>query len=187
MLFKKTLQKELKKLEKKYDSVELKKLPEYRLKVLDIRKQFKDISDYDYDIGTSKIINENKDKSEKEVAELNIMLKYNKITPTDYCIKKYDALNLPWYHIEYNYDPEKIEDIDQVPIEVEYNKTFIKLLKEKKYIGDSDEEVIDDWLKTVYQNQLDIEDINDMLDKGTTTTIKTPVSHTNKDGVKIIG
>ena len=80
MIFSKTtLQKELKKLDKEYNTEDLKKLPEYKLKVIELNKKYNNISDYEYELEKTKVLNREKTDKELKVMELDLMLKYKRI------------------------------------------------------------------------------------------------------------
>lgn len=185
-IFKTTLQKELKKLDKEYNTDDLKKLPEYKLKVLEANKKYNNISDYEYELETTKILNKDKSEKELKVLELDLMLKYKKIEPVEYCKTKYDILEKPWYTYTMNCDEEN--NYEEPRVEMIYNKTFIKVLKEKGYFGDSDEEVIESYLKQLYASQLG-DEITDFIEDQETekTTIRTAIRTDIGDNKTIVG
>jgi hypothetical protein len=157
-LFKPTLEKELKKLDKKYPTPDLKKLSEYKIKQLEINKQFNNITDCEYEIAINNILNKDKGDIELKVQELDILLKYRQISGIEYCKKKNDFLGKPWAAFRTNFDENA--NIDNPEIEVVYNKCFVEKLRNQGLPGDSDEEVVDQWLKYFFIAQLEQEDLS---------------------------
>lgn len=141
-----------------YDTDELKKLKEYKIKKLEIDKKYNNISDMDYELGLLKLNINNKSDDDIKIEELDVLLKYNKITNIDYCIKKNDILKKPWVAIKSNYDEK--ENPDNMEIEVVYNKTFIENMRKRGLPGDTDEEIAEQWLKLFMIANLDDDDIS---------------------------
>lgn len=141
----------------KYNTMEKKKLPLYKLSFLDLQKQYNLIDEYEYEIETSHIINENKPETEIKIADLEIMLKYNKINEIEYYKEKNDILGKPWVAIKTNYDENN--NPDNLEIEVVYNKTFIKNMKRKGYSGE-EEDIVEQWLKLFFMANLEEEDFS---------------------------
>ena len=180
-----TLQKELKKLDKEYNTEDLKKLPEYKLKVIELNKKYNNISDYEYELEKLKVLNREKTDKELKVMELDLMLKYKRIDPVEYCKKKYDILEKPWYSYTMNCDEEN--GYEEPRVEMVYNQTFIKVLKDKGYFGDSDEEVIESYLKQLYASQIKDEITDYIDDQEEQTHIKTPIRADIGNNRKIVG
>lgn len=146
-----------------YDTDDLKKLKEYRIKKLQIDKKYSKISDFDYDLELSKLNIDNKSDDDLKIEELDILLKYNKINNLDYCIKKNDILKKPWVAIKTNYDEDN--DPDNLQIEVVHNKTFIERMRQKGLPGDTDEDVVEQWLKLFMVANLDTDDLSLLEDE----------------------
>lgn len=144
-------------LSMKYNTAELKKLPDYKLKFLNLQKEYGIIDDYTYDVDTIKILNENKTKEELEIALIDNELKHGKIDKLEHIKRVNDAKNKPWVAIKTNYD----EDIDEdnMEIEVVYNQTFIKNMRKKGLPGDTDEEIAEQWLKLFLISNLEEDDL----------------------------
>lgn len=138
-----------------YDTEDLKKLKEYRIKKLEIDKKYNKISDMDYDIELCHLNINNKSENDVKIEELEILLKYNKINGVEFCKQKNDILGKPWVAIKTN--PE-ISDDDDLEIEVAYNKTFIKKMKSRGLPGDTDDEIAEQWLKLFFMANLDDDD-----------------------------
>lgn len=144
-------------LSMEYGTAELKKLPTYKLKFLDLEKKYGIIDDYTYDVETTKVLYENKSKEELEVALIENDYKHEKIDKLEYIKRSNDAKGKSWVAIHTNYDEEN--DEDNMEIEVVYNKTFIEHMRKKGLPGDTDEEIAEQWLKLFLISNLDEDDI----------------------------
>ena len=162
-----------------YDTEELQKLPEYRIKKLDIDKKYNLIDDFQYEIELNTINHFNKPQSEKELAELEIYLKYKKISGIEYCKKKNDILGKPWVAIKTNYD-EKV-DPDNMEIEVVYNKKFIESMRAKGLPGETDEDIAEQWLKLFFIANLEEEDLSMINDEYSSSEDKQYLRKTKLD------
>ena len=144
-------------LSKRYNSEEMKKLPQYKLSFLKLQNDYGIIDNYTYDIETTKILMEDKTKEEKDIALLNIERKYDKIDNLEYTKRFNDAKGKSWVAIHTDYDADS--DEDNMELEVVYNKTFIKNMRKKGLPGDSDEEIAEQWLKLFLIANLDEDDL----------------------------
>lgn len=162
-----------------YNTEELQKLPEYRIKKLDIDKKYNLIDDFQYEIELNTINHFNKPQSEKELAELEIYLKYKKISGIEYCKKKNDILGKPWVAIKTNYD-EKV-DPDNMEIEVVYNKKFIESMRAKGLPGETDEDIAEQWLKLFFIANLEEEDLSMINDEYSSSEDKQYLRKTKLD------
>lgn len=144
-------------LSMKYNTPELKKLPDYKLKFLNLQKEYGIIDDYTYDVDTIKILNENKSKEELEIALLDNELKHGKIDKIEHIKRVQDAKGKSWVAIHTDYDEN--DDEDNMQIEVVYNQTFIKNMRKKGLPGDTDEEIAEQWLKLFLIANLDEDDL----------------------------
>ena len=97
------------------------------------------------------------------MSELDIYLKYDKISNLDYCKKKNDILGKPWVAIKTNYDEKA--DPDNMEIEVAYNKTFIENMRAKGLPGDTDEDIAEQWLKLFFIANLEEDDLKMINDE----------------------
>lgn len=148
-----------------YDTEELKKLKEYKLKKLNIDKKYNCIDNFQYELELNNINFENKTESEIKLNELEIYLKYEKITGVEYCKQKNDILGKPWVAIKTNYDEES--DPDNMEVEVVYNNKFIENMRAKGLPGQTDEEVAEQWLKLFFIANLEEDDIKMINDEYT--------------------
>lgn len=147
-----------------YNTDELRKLKEYRIKKLELDKKYNKISDMDYELELAKLNIYGKSDTDVSIDELDVLLKYNKITNIEYCIRKNDILKKPWVAIKTDYD--ETNDPDNLEIEVAYNKTFIEKMRKKGLPGDTDEEIAEQWLKLFMISNLDDDDFS-MIDENT--------------------
>lgn len=122
---------------------------EYDYALNDLNKKYNKIDAYDYEVNKinikySKINNDKKLLKERDIALLQLKLKYNKIDKLDYEKEYNELLENPWcvYNIEYN---PSIND-DEMNVSVLYNSYFIKRLKKLGYDGDSDDDIIENWI-----------------------------------------
>lgn len=132
---------------KKYNTLEKKQLPMYKLSFLELQKQYNLIDDYTYEIETHKVINSNLLHKDFMLKELEINKKYNKVSEIEYVKQKNDILRKPFVAIHTNYDEQV--DPNNMEIEVVYNNTFIDKMKKKGYVG-TDEEIAEQWLKLFF-------------------------------------
>lgn len=146
-----------------YDTPDLQKLPECKIKKLEIDKKYNCIDDFQYELELNNINQENKSEQEKQLSELEIYLKYEKIDGLEYCKKKNDILGKPWVAIKTNYDEKS--DPDNMEIEVAYNKTFIENMRAKGLPGDTDEEIAEQWLKLFFIANLEEDDLKMINDE----------------------
>lgn len=146
-----------------YDTPELQKLPQCKIRKLDIDKKYGCIDDYQYEIELNNLNIDNKSKAEILANEYDIMLKYNKISKLEYYKQKNDVLGKPWVAIK-TINEDKM-DLDNIEIEVAYNKTFIKNMRAKGISGDTDDEVAGEWLKLFFISNLDEDDIQSLSEE----------------------
>lgn len=140
------------KLEAKYHSPSMKEMDEYKLQLLDIRQKYNQIDDYNYELQKFNIIHSNYDDIEKKKNEIKLQYKYKIIDELTYNKQINDIQGKPWVAIHINnMDDDNVEDLQ---IEVEHNNTFIKNLVSKGYTGNSEEELVEQWLQMFYLNSL---------------------------------
>lgn len=144
-------------LDLEYDSLELKKLNEYKIKKIEIDKKYNKIDDYEYEIQLSRIKNNQKPLKEQELNELEINYKFNKINEIEYYKTKNDLLEKPWVALKTKYDEN--DNPDNIELEVIYNKQFIKNLKKQGLPGETDDEVAAQWLNLFLISNLDSDDL----------------------------
>lgn len=119
----------------------------YYKKKLKIQKEHGAITDEEYDRQFNTITNKN-DEYVYKLEELAIDYKYNHISKHAYLKQKNELLGLPYvYVVDSTYDPEN--GISVFDIELDYNATFIKLLREEGFSGINDDEVIDEWFTKI--------------------------------------
>lgn len=140
-----------------YNTEEKRKLPLYKLSFLDLQRKYNIIDDFTYSLETTKVLTEDKTEEERKIAELDILVKYNKINSIDYYKQKNDLLKKPWVAIKTNYDEDY--NPDNLEVEVVYNKTFIEKMKKKGFPGETDEEIVDQWLNAFFVSNIDENDL----------------------------
>lgn len=150
----------IKKLNKRFPTNEMKQLDEYKLNKLKIDNKYNKISDYDYEIKCSEILNTHKSPVKQKTDILNIKKKYKKISDIDYLKEVNDINGKEWFQVY-----TKIDDNDEeMSFMVEYNDTFLNNLSQKGFIGTPDE-MVDKWLRLWFVSMLDESDINDIMEK----------------------
>lgn len=137
---------------KKYNTLEKKKLPMYKLSFLELQKEYNLIDDYTYEIESNKIINYQLKQKDFLLKELEINKKYEKISEIEYIKQKNDILRKPFVAIKTNYDENT--DPNNMELEVVYNKTFIETMKRKGYVG-TDEDIAEQWMKLFFMANFD--------------------------------
>lgn len=168
----------------KYNTTELKKLPDYKLKFLNLQKKYHIIDDYTYDVDSINVLFENKSKEELNCALIENDLKHKKIDKLEYNKRINDAKGKSWVAIHTDYDEEA--DEDNMQIEVVYNQTFIKNMRKKGLPGDTDEEIAEQWLKLFLIANLDEDDLA-LLDESDDENEKKPYIERKKiEGKTII-
>ena len=171
-------------LSSQYGTYELKQLPQYKLKFLDLQKKYNIIDSYTYDIETTKILFSEKSREDLDCALLDIELKYEKIDKLEWIKRTNDAKGKSWVAIHTNYDEEN--DEDNMEIEVVYNKTFIEHMRKKGLPGDTDEEIAEQWLKLFLISNLDEDDIAMLSEDDEEETKKTYIDRKKVKGKTII-
>lgn len=143
--------KEMKKLNSEYNSDILRELKAYKLKKLEINHNYKKINDYEYE--KEKILDEDIDETKKQLLLLEIERKYKKISEIEYHKEYNDIKKNPWAVYNIKYDENK--DPDNIAIEVIYNNCFIEKLKKLGYTGNSEDDIVSDWLtQSLVENSL---------------------------------
>ena len=171
-------------LSSQYGTHELKQLPQYKLKFLDLQKNYGIIDTYTYDVESSKILYAEKPKEELDCALLDIELKHGKIDKLEWTKRTNDAKGKSWVAIHTNYGEEN--DEDNMEIEVVYNQTFIKNMRKKGLPGDTDEEIAEQWLKLFLISNLDEDDLALLSDEDEEEKKKSYVERKKVKGKTII-
>jgi hypothetical protein len=110
---------------------------------------------YELDVELAKINHDDPDQVKK--ALLDVELKYEKLTQTEYEKQKATLLNEPWVSMpKISWDPI---NKNKTFFELDYNDHFIKYLRDHDYVG-SDDEVLNKWLNDICISV--IEEINDL-------------------------
>ena len=141
---------ELESLELRFYTPELKETDEYKLTRLDILKRYNRISDVEYEEQSFDILNKNKSVSEKKIASLEIQYRHGDIDQITFECEKAQVEGKGIGFVCLRYDAQI--DPDNAWFEVRFNKLFIKKLREKGFVGDDDNDVADNWMKTEFLN-----------------------------------
>jgi hypothetical protein len=92
----------------------------------------------------------------RDLALLEVEYRHNKLTKTDYEKQCATLKNEPWIAIvDSGFDPE--QGIDGVFFEFDWNKAWIEFLKINGYIGNTDEQIVDDWFSDVCRSYVNPE------------------------------
>lgn len=179
-MFKKTYEKELKKLDKKYpykDSKEYKELLvelDFKYNKIDEYTKFKKLIEIEY----------TDNEKDKELKLVELDKKYNKIDVLEYEKRINDINHNPWAKIHFNYN--ETDDPGNIQTEIIYNDYFIKKLEEQGYSGTSNEDIVQSWLKQVFAANIDASDLN--MNDVEPIKQKEYVKHSNIiKGKKIVG
>lgn len=170
-------------LSMRYNSNELKQLPDYKLKFLNLQKKYNIIDDYTYDVDSTKVLLNNKSKEELDCALIEIDYKHKKIDQLEYTKRINDAKGKSWVAIHTDYD-ENVDE-DNMQIEVVYNQTFIKNMRKKGLPGDTDDEIAEQWLKLFLIANLDEDDLA-LVDEEDDDEKKTYIERKKIEGKTII-
>lgn len=145
-----------------YDSDSLKMLPEYEMKLLELKHNYHKIDDYTFDCEKEKILLKNSDKTELKLKLLEISYNHKKIDELEYNKEKNDILGKPWAVFKMSYD-ENIDN-NNADIEIVYNKCFIDKLQKMGYTGNSEDDIVEAWLSQVFAENIRSGDfISDMV------------------------
>jgi len=124
-------------------------------KKLDLMLSANNISEYDYARQT--VILTTKDLEAREIAMLDVDLKYEKISQLEYDRKKANLLKEPWVSMpKIHWDPL---GINRTYFELDYNDFFLDHLRSNGYEGEEDD-IINQWLNDICISIT--EEINDM-------------------------
>lgn len=130
---------------------------EYELKVLELRKKYGNIDDYNYECEKEILMYNQKDLTELNLKLLDIKKKHNEISELDYQKEKNTILKKPWAVFKMTYDEHT--DSENAGIEVVYNEFFIDRLKKMGYTGLSEDDVVEAWLNQVFASNINVGDI----------------------------
>lgn len=137
-------------LDLQYDSEELKKTDEYKLKKLKLQESYGDITPYDYALQSSAILNKNKPIAERKIEQLRIQLRFEQIEQSDFEVKKAQIEGRPLALVRLVYDKET--NPEEGYFDVKFNKLFVELLRKRGYVGETDDDVVDEWVNLQYKS-----------------------------------
>ena len=153
-IFKKTYEKELAKLKKKYllesadEYKELKVELDFKYNKIDEYTKFKKLIEIEY----------KKDDKEKLIKLAALDKKYGKIDDLEYEKRMNDIEKNPWAKIHFSYDEKN--DPGNMQTEIVYNDYFIKKLQKQGYSGTNNDEIIQSWLSQVFASNIEPGDLD---------------------------
>jgi hypothetical protein len=113
-------------------------------KKLELMLSSNNISPYDY--ARQIVILQTKESDAREIAMLDVDLKYEKISQLEYDRKKANILKEPWVSMPViNWDPNISQ---RTYFQLDYNEYFLEFLKANGYEGDEDT-IINRWLNDI--------------------------------------
>ena len=148
-------EKEVEELEARFNSDELRMCDEYQLNKLRIEKEYGKISDFDYDMRAAEILYKNASEKERNIAFLDVQRKHGVIDKQDYINKTKEINGEPYAAIKFEY--ENNGDGGMLVTSI-YNKPFVELLKKLHYEGNTDEELVDGWVRVKLANIIQSDD-----------------------------
>lgn len=121
------------------------------LEILELKKKYNEISDFDYELRRAELVFESKEKIEEEKNE--IMFKYKKISETEYERNLANIRKEPWIKIVSEFLFE-INNSPKLGFKFEWNEYFIKYLESNGYKGFSEESIVEKWFNDVVKNNI---------------------------------
>ncbi len=148
----------------------------WRNKLLGLSGQSYKLAEAEYyydgeDLERKKIELSSDSESEKEIKFLKLALNANRITKVEFTKERANILEEPWVNVvSVGFDKDSVQDGF---FELDWNPWFIKTLEES-FQGDSEENLVNQWLQAVCQNIAleDMEDLPVTKDKKTTIVDK---------------
>lgn len=171
-------------LNKEYNTETLKKTKEYRLKLLDIKLEYDNITQYDFDMEKTRILGEDKQPIDLEIDLLTMKYHHKKIDWIEYCKQKNDIQGKPWVAIRSNDDMEA--NPDAIQIELVHNNEFINYCKRLGIQGDSDDEISENYLKWFFISNIDDDDLSLLTQSEETEVNDEYVKNTKLNGNIIV-
>ena len=148
-------EKETEELEMRFNSDELRKTDEYQLNKIRIEKEYGKLSDLEYDMRAAEILYKNSSEKERSIAYLDVQRKHGLIDKQDYINKTKEINGEPYAAIKFEY--ENNGDGGMLVISI-YNKRFVELLKKLHYEGNTEEELVDGWVRVKLANLIQSDD-----------------------------
>ena len=119
------------------------------------------------DLEKIKINMANTTQAEKDLGLLDIEFKANRMSEFQYTKQKANILKKPWVNVlSVGFEEGKVQD---GYFELDWNEWFIEILEKGDFRGNTEEDLVNDWLQTVCQNialeDMAIDDIPEPKDK----------------------
>lgn len=137
-------EKETEELNLRFGTEELRQTDEYLLNKLRIEKDYGKVSQYDYDMRSAEILYKNASPTDRNIALLDVQRKNGVIDKEDYLCKVKELNDEPYAAIHIEYDTK---NNDEMQVIVKNNKSFVRHLKSLGFEGETEEEIIDGWVK----------------------------------------
>lgn len=152
------------KLDREFPTKSEKDLDVYKLRLNELEYNYKLKDEYEfehYKLGYSHL-------SDKEYAKesLELEYKFGKIKEIDYMKEKADLDGKPFVAVRPDFDEV---DGDNFYFDIIFNEIFIEKLKKQGYSGDTDNDIVDQWLKWKMINSFD--NIEDLIENKIPTNI----------------
>lgn len=112
---------------------------EYKSKMLDIHLHYKKITEKEYSAAKIELM---QDESLRTIAVLEHLLKFDEITQDEFDKEMSTLKGIPWFKF-----CAELHDEDGVKMTVQYNELFIKKCKADGHPGETEDEVIDNFIK----------------------------------------
>lgn len=145
-------ERELALIELKYKNLnDEKSLKNKKLEILNVRKKYNEVDDFEYEIQKVELVNDTKEKIEEEKNE--ILFKYEKISELEYERNRANIRKEPWIKIV----SEFLFDFNSVPklgFKFEWNDYFIKYLESNGYRGFNEESIVEKWFNDIVKNNI---------------------------------
>ena len=148
-------EKETEELEMRFNSDELRKTDEYQLNKIRIEKEYGKLSDLEYDMRAAEILYKNSSEKERSIAYLDVQRKHGLIDKQDYINKTKEINGEPYAAIKFEY--ENNGDGGMLVTSI-YNKPFVELLKKLHCEGNTEEELVDGWVRVKLANLIQSDD-----------------------------
>lgn len=121
-----------------------------------------------------------KDEIKLNVRKLELDLQYENISKSEFKKQRATLLKEPYIEvIEIEHEPDNPRNC---AFEFDWNLHWIELLQKSGYVGETEEDVVNEWLKDIYANVL-IEESEELLETNRTIPMRTTrTTIQDKDG-----
>lgn len=148
---------------------------DYEKRKLEIDVKFGKISQREFEESLLEFIENEK---EREIEALKFALRHDEITQNEYDKAYSDIEDLPWFNFDAYYD----QDTGQVVMTFDYNQSFWLMLKRDGHPGDSEQEIIDNYIRD-WGRKMSNDELAD--DTPFYESRNTELLYSNNDGIKV--